>query len=46
MLDPLSGLAEEAPAAYKDESRLVEVVHKLGVGRKTARLEPLAVIKA
>ncbi len=41
----MSGLAEEAPAAYKDVSRVVEVVHKLGIGRKIARLEPLAVIK-
>lgn len=41
----MSGLAEEAPLAYKDVSRVVEVVHKLGIGRKIARLEPVAVIK-
>jgi len=41
----MGGLAEEAPAAYKDVSRVVEVVHRLGIGRKVARLEPLAVIK-
>ena len=41
----MSGLAEEAPLAYKDVSRVVEVVHKLGIGRKVARLEPVAVIK-
>jgi tRNA-splicing ligase RtcB len=41
----MSGLAEEAPQAYKDVSRVVEVVHKLGIGRKVARLEPVAVIK-
>ena len=41
----MSGLAEEAPMAYKDVSRVVEVVHSLGIGRKVARLEPLAVIK-
>jgi tRNA-splicing ligase RtcB len=41
----MSALAEEAPAAYKDVSRVVEVVHKLGIGRKVARLEPVAVIK-
>ena len=41
----MSGLAEEAPSAYKDVSRVVEVVHKLGIGRKIARLEPVAVIK-
>jgi len=41
----MSGLAEEAPAAYKNVSQVVEVVHKLGIGRKIARLEPIAVIK-
>jgi tRNA-splicing ligase RtcB len=39
------GLAEEAPAAYKDVSRVVEVVHSLGIARRVARLRPLAVIK-
>jgi tRNA-splicing ligase RtcB len=39
------GLAEEAPAAYKDVSRVVEVVHSLGIARKVAYLRPLAVIK-
>ena len=39
------GLAEEAPAAYKDVSRVVEVVHRLGIARKVARLRPLGVIK-
>jgi tRNA-splicing ligase RtcB len=41
----MGGLAEEAPVAYKDVSRVVEVVHRLGIGRKVARLEPVAVIK-
>ncbi len=41
----MPGLAEEAPEAYKDVSRVVEVVHKAGIGKKVARLEPLAVIK-
>jgi len=41
----MSGLAEEAPAAYKDVSRVVEVVHRLGIGRKIGKLEPVAVIK-
>jgi tRNA-splicing ligase RtcB len=41
----MSGLAEEAPLAYKDVSRVVEVVHRLGIGKKIARLEPIAVIK-
>jgi tRNA-splicing ligase RtcB len=39
------GLAEEAPLAYKDVSQVVEVVHGVGIARKVARLEPLAVIK-
>ena len=39
------GLAEEAPAAYKDVSRVVEAVHGLGIARKVAYLRPLAVIK-
>lgn len=41
----MSGLAEEAPAAYKDVSRVVEVVDRVGIGKKIARLEPMAVIK-
>lgn len=41
----MKGLAEEAPLAYKDVSQVVEVVHGLGLARKVARLEPLAVIK-
>lgn len=39
------GLAEEAPAAYKNVSQVVEVVHGAGLARKVARLRPLAVIK-
>jgi tRNA-splicing ligase RtcB len=39
------GLAEEAPLAYKDVSRVVEVVHGLGIAGKVARLRPLGVIK-
>jgi tRNA-splicing ligase RtcB len=41
----LSGLAEEAPGAYKDVDRVVEVVHGAGIARRVARLTPLAVIK-
>ena len=41
----MKGLAEEAPLAYKDVSRVVEVVHGLGIARKVARLRPLGVIK-
>ena len=41
----MSGLAEEAPEAYKDVSRVVDVVHKVGIGKKIAKLQPIAVIK-
>jgi tRNA-splicing ligase RtcB len=41
----LSGLAEEAPAAYKDIDAVVEVVVGAGVARKVAKLRPLAVMK-
>jgi tRNA-splicing ligase RtcB (3'-phosphate/5'-hydroxy nucleic acid ligase) len=41
----MAGLAEEAPVAYKDVDRVVEVVHGAGIATKVARLEPLAVIK-
>lgn len=40
-----TGLAEEQPAAYKDVSQVVEVVHQAGLARKVARLRPLGVIK-
>ncbi len=41
----MSGLAEEAPEAYKDVDRVVEVVHGAGIAKMVARLSPLAVIK-
>jgi tRNA-splicing ligase RtcB len=41
----MSGLAEEAPIAYKDVNRVVEVVHGAGIAKKVARLTPVAVIK-
>ncbi len=41
----MSGLAEEAPEAYKDVSRVVDVVDHAGIGKKVARLEPIAVVK-
>ncbi len=41
----MSGLAEEAPEAYKDVQQVVEVVHGAGIARKVARLKPVAVIK-
>jgi tRNA-splicing ligase RtcB len=41
----LSGLAEEAPRAYKDVDAVVETVCAAGIARKVARLRPLAVVK-
>jgi tRNA-splicing ligase RtcB len=42
---PWKGLAEEAPHAYKDIDRVVNVVHKAGLARKVARMVPLGVMK-
>ena len=41
----LSGLAEEAPKAYKDVDSVVQTVSGAGIARKVARLVPVAVIK-
>jgi tRNA-splicing ligase RtcB len=41
----LSGLAEEAPQAYKDVDDVVMTVVGAGIARKVARLVPVAVIK-
>lgn len=41
----MSGLAEEAPSAYKDINEVVDVVHNLGLAHKVAKLVPLGVIK-
>lgn len=41
----MSGLAEEAPVAYKDVEVVVNVVHGAGLAKKVARLKPVAVIK-
>jgi tRNA-splicing ligase RtcB len=38
-------LAEEAPVAYKDVERVVDVVQKAGIARKVARLRPVGVVK-
>jgi tRNA-splicing ligase RtcB len=38
-------LAEEAPEAYKDVSRVVEVVHRAGISRKVAKIRPWGVVK-
>ena len=39
------GLAEEQPAAYKDVSQVVDVVHRAGLAGKVARLRPIGVVK-
>ena len=39
------GLAEEQPAAYKDVSMVVDVVHRAGLASKVARLRPIGVVK-
>lgn len=41
----MSGLAEEAPEAYKDIDAVVDVVDGAGLARRVARLRPLAVMK-
>jgi tRNA-splicing ligase RtcB (3'-phosphate/5'-hydroxy nucleic acid ligase) len=40
-----AGLTEEKPDAYKDVSRVVDVVHGAGIARRVAKLIPLAVMK-
>jgi tRNA-splicing ligase RtcB len=39
------GLAEEAPFAYKDVERVVDVVEQAGLARRVVRLRPLGVVK-
>jgi len=41
----LSGLAEEAPEAYKDVADVVRVADGAGISKKVARTRPLAVVK-
>jgi len=41
----LRGLAEEAPIAYKDVDRVINVVHGAGIAKKVARIVPVAVVK-
>ena len=40
-----TGLAEEAPFAYKDVERVVAVVELAGLARRVAQLRPLGVVK-
>lgn len=41
----MSAISEEAPDAYKDAEKVVEIAHKAGISKKVAKLEPLGVIK-
>jgi tRNA-splicing ligase RtcB len=41
----LRGVAEEAPQAYKDVSRVVEAAHRAGLAAKVARLVPVLCVK-
>jgi tRNA-splicing ligase RtcB (3'-phosphate/5'-hydroxy nucleic acid ligase) len=39
------GLAEEAPFAYKDVEKVVDVVERAGLAARVAQLRPLGVVK-
>lgn len=41
----ISGVAEEAPTAYKDIDEVVRVVDQAGLAKKIARLKPVLVVK-
>lgn len=41
----MSGLAEEAPGAYKAVEDVVEAIHKANLAKKVARLKPIGNIK-
>ncbi len=41
----LRGVAEEAPLAYKDVDRVVDISDHVGLSRKLARLEPVVCVK-
>jgi tRNA-splicing ligase RtcB len=43
--DHLSGLAEEAPEAYKDVTEIVKICEGAGLSRRVARMRPVAVLK-
>lgn len=45
MADSRATLKEEIPEAYKDLSRVVEVVEQAGISKKVAYAEPMGVIK-
>jgi len=41
----MSGVAEEAPGAYKDVGRVVNVMHNAGIVKKVAKVKPLISVK-
>jgi len=41
----ISVIAEEAPEAYKDIDKVVDITHRAGIARKVARLVPIGVAK-
>jgi tRNA-splicing ligase RtcB len=41
----LSGLAEEAPEAYKDVTSVVNVAHNVGISKIVAKTKPIGVVK-
>ena len=41
----MRGVAEEAPAAYKDVGAVVDIADRAGLARKVAKLEPVICIK-
>ena len=43
--DSMSGLAEEAPEAYKDVTRVVDIAQGAGLSRKVAKVVPVGVLK-
>lgn len=40
-----SGVAEEAPGAYKDVEAVAKVAEDVGLSRRVARLRPIACVK-
>ncbi|MDD3520627.1 MAG: RtcB family protein [Actinomycetota bacterium] len=45
LANSMSGLAEEAPQAYKDIADIVDIAENAGLSKKVAKLKPLGVIK-
>ena len=39
------GLAEEAPFAYKDVERVVDIVARVGLARRVAQVVPIGIVK-